>query len=193
MKLAGYLIVAMSILFASGACTKPGVEDDGIVLPPATEEKEEEETPKEPSVPVLESCSTSFGNKAVSGERLVIIGQNFDTDKAGNVLLFDEVEYADVIEAEATRLVAIIPSNITKETVELRVKTAVGTSEPLSLTFDLRRCDSVAVFKGAKVEELRPGVKWTSTITVWKGEPRSINIVSVPKSEFPVEIQAQPT
>ena len=184
MKAATYLIATMSILFASGACTKPGVEDDNIVLPPTTQEKDEEETPEEPSVPVLESFSTSFGNKAVSGERLVLVGQHFDPNKEGNILLFDDVECTNIIEAEETKLVATIPSNITKETVELRVKTSVGASEALSLTFDLRRCDSVAVFKGAKVEELRPGVKWTSTITTWKGEPRSINVVSVPKSEF---------
>ena len=184
MKLIGYLIVAMSIMFASGACTKPGVDDNGIVLPPTTQDKEEEETPEEPSAPVLESFCTSFGNKAVSGERLIVIGQDFDPDKERNILLFDETPCVDIIEAEETKLVAIIPSNITKETVELRVKTEAGTSEPLSLSFDLRRCDSVAVFKGAKVEELRPGVKWTSTITTWKGEPRSINIVSIPKSEF---------
>lgn len=184
MKVFAYLIAAMSIVFASGACTKPGVDDDGIVLPPTTQEKEEEETPEEPSVPVLESFSTSFGNKAVSGERLIVIGQNFDPDKEGNIFLFGDVACTDVIEAEPTKLVATIPGGITKETVELRVKTEAGTSEPLLLTFDLRRCDSVAVFKGAKVEELRPGVKWTSTITTWKGEPRSINIVSIPKSEF---------
>ena len=55
MKLIGYLIAAMSIMFASGACTKPGVDDNGIVLPPTTQDKEEEETPEETSAPVLES------------------------------------------------------------------------------------------------------------------------------------------
>ena len=184
MKVVAYLIAAMSILFASGACTKPGVEDEGNVLPPTTQEKEDEETPEEPSEPVLESFSTSFGNKAVSGERLVLTGQNFDPKKEGNILLFDDLTCTDIIEAEETKLVAIIPSNLTKETVQLRVATKGGTTEALPIQVDLRRCDSVAVFKGAKVEELRPGVKWTSTITVWKGEPRSINIVSIPKSEF---------
>ena len=60
MKVVAYLIAAMSILFASGACTKPGVDDDSIVLPPTTQDKEDEETPEEPSVPVLESFSTYF-------------------------------------------------------------------------------------------------------------------------------------
>ena len=53
MKKSAILIAAISLLFASGACTKPGVEDDATVLPPTTQEKEEqEETPEEPSVPV---------------------------------------------------------------------------------------------------------------------------------------------
>ena len=52
MKVAGYLIAAMSILFASGACTKPPVEDVGNTLPPTTQGKEDEETPEEPSEPV---------------------------------------------------------------------------------------------------------------------------------------------
>ena len=184
MKKAALLIAAMSLLFASGACTKPDAGNDDVVTPPQTEEKEDEETPEEPSVPVLESFSTSYGNKAVAGERLVLIGQNFDPQKEGNILLFDEVTCTDIIEAEATKLVAIIPSNFTKETVQLRVSTKGGTSEALPLQVDLRRCDSVAVFKGAKVEELRPGVKWTSTITTWKGEPRSINVVTISKSEI---------
>lgn len=184
MKVAGYLFAAMSILFASGACTKPLVEDVGNTLPPTTQGKEDEEAPEEPSEPVLESITTSFGNKAVAGERLILTGQNFDSKKEGNILLFDDVTCTDIIEAEETKLVAIIPDNLTKETVQLRVATKGGTSEALPLQVDLRRCDSVAVFKGAKVEELRPGVKWTSTITTWKGEPRSINIVSIPKSEF---------
>ena len=184
MKKAALLIAAMSLLFASGACTKPDAGNDDVVAPPQTEEKEDEETPEEPSVPVLESFSTSFGNKAVSGERLILVGKNFDSNKEGNILLFDDVTCTDIIEAEETKLVAIIPSDFTKETVQLRVATKGGTSDALPLQVDLRRCDSAVVFKGAKVEELRPGVKWTSTITTWKGEPRSINIVSIPKSEF---------
>ena len=91
MKKAALLIAAMSLLFASGACTKPDAGNDDVVAPPQTEEKEDEETPEEPSVPVLESFSTSYGNKAVAGERLVLIGQNFDPQKEGNILLFDEV------------------------------------------------------------------------------------------------------
>jgi hypothetical protein len=123
MKTTTLLIAAMSVLLAFGACTKPGVEDDSNILPPTTQEKEEEETPEELREPVLESFSTSFGNKAVSGERLILTGQNFDPKKEGNVLLFDDLTCTDIIEAEETKLVAIIPDNLTKETVQLRVAT----------------------------------------------------------------------
>ena len=187
MKKPGFVIsVLLSLALVCGSCTKPDSgADDNQQIPPATQDKEDEKPQPEPKpVPVLESLSTTFGNKAVYGEKLIITGQNFSTQSGGNVLLFDDVSYTDFVEAGQTRLVAVIPENIRKESVLVRVSTADGTSEPLSLDFDLRRCDSALVFKGAKVEELRPGVKWISTITQWQGEPRSINIVTVPKSEI---------
>lgn len=175
------LSVALSLAFI--ACTKP---DSGSEInpptPPATEDKEDPK-PEPLPAPVLESLSTSFGNKGVYGEEIVITGQNFSTQAGGNVLLFDDVTCTDFVEAQATKLVARIPELALKEVVQVRVSTVAGTSEALPLELDLRRCDSAIVFKGAKVEELRPGVKWISTITQWKGEPRSINIVTVPKSE----------
>ena len=171
----------LSLAIACSSCTKPDSGSEGNQdTPPVTEDKEEQ---KPASVPVIESLSTSFGNKAVYGEELVINGQNFSTQTGGNVLLFDDISCTDFIETKQTRLVARIPEGIRKELAQVRVSTAGGTSEALPLEFDLRRCDSVALFKGAKVEELRPGVKWVSTITQWKGEPRSINVVTVPKSE----------
>ena len=48
---------------------------------------------------------------------------------------------------------------------------------------DRRRCDSVALFKDATVKQLREGIIWTSTITTWKGQPRSLNVISVKLSE----------
>ena len=171
----------LSFVVVCCSCTKP---DSGYAgdpdTPPHTQDKEEHEPVP---VPVLESLSTSFGNKAVYGEELVITGQNFSTQTGGNVLLFDDISCTDFIETKQTRLVARIPEGIRKELAQVRVSTAGGTSEALPLEFDLRRCDSAALFKGAKVEELRPGVKWVSTITQWQGEPRSINVVTVPKSE----------
>lgn len=183
MKSPYLILVLLFLIFASGSCSKPDAGENDVVTPPAVQEKEEENK-TELGTPVLESLSTSFADKAVSGETLIVVGQNFDPNKEGNILLFDDVQCSDILKADATRLEVVIPDNVAKEQVAIRVQTSGGTSEALPLEFDLRRCDSVAIFKGAKVEELRPGVKWTSTITVWKGEPRSINIVSVPKSEF---------
>ena len=50
-------------------------------------------------------------------------------------------------------------------------------------TDDQRICDSVALFKDATVRQLREGITWTSTITTWKGFPRSLNVISVKLSE----------
>ena len=178
--------VALGIVLIGSSCAKSGSDAEaGPVTPPVEQEKEEETKPEpvpDPA-PVIESLSTSFGNRAVYGEELVITGQNFSAQTGGNVLLFDEVSCTNFLEAQPTRLVAKIPEGIRKELVQVRVSTAAGTSEGLPLQFDLRRCDSALLFKGAKVEELRPGVKWISTITQWKGEPRSINIITVPASE----------
>ncbi len=178
------LFMAMAATITIASCTKPDTgTEDGTITPPATEEKDEEENKPAP-VPVLESISTSFGNKAVTGEEAVLCGSNFNTKTNGNVVLFDDLACTDIIEATETRLVARIPGLTGKESVEVKVSTAAGTSNPITLQVDTRRCDSAEVFKGAKVEELRKDVFWTSTITTWKGEPRSINIVSIPPSEF---------
>ena len=85
----------------------------------------------------------------------------------GCVLLFNHVSCTDSINAQ-------------------QASSSVGSDAPdaLEQEIDRRRRDSAALFKGAKVEELRPGVKWVSTITQWQGEPRSINIVTVPESEI---------
>lgn len=183
MKSPYLILVLLFLIFASGSCSKPDAGENDVVTPPAVQEKEEENK-TELGTPVLESLSTSFADKAVSGETLIVVGQNFDPNKEGNILLFDDVQCSDILKADATRLEVVIPDNVAKEQVAVRVQTRGGTSEALPLEFDLRRCDSVAIFKGAKVEELRPGVKWTSTLTTWRGEPRSINIVSIDKSEF---------
>lgn len=181
-------ILSMFMVMAATAtivsCTKPDTgSGDVSITPPATEENDDEGN-KPASVPVLESISTSFGNKAVTGDEAVLCGSNFDTKKNGIIVLFDDMACTDIIEVTETRLVARIPGLTGKESVEVKVSTAAGTSNPLTLQIDTRRCDSVEVFKGAMVEELRNGIVWTSTITTWKGEPRSINIVSIPPSEF---------
>jgi exopolysaccharide biosynthesis protein len=52
------------------------------------------------------------------------------------------------------------------------------------LKFDQPKCDSVVIFKDAKVEKIREGIEWTSTVTTWLGEPRSLNVLSIKPSEL---------
>lgn len=188
-----YLVAVLFLIGVAGGCTKPeGSDDDPIVTPPPAQEEEDNKDEEEEDdgediqlpPPVLDAFSTSFGNKAVYDQELILKGSNFNPKKNGNVILFDEVSCTDIIEVSQTEIVVKIPRIKDKESVQVMVSTSGGTSNPLPLEFDSRRCDSVEVFTGAKVEELRPGVKWTSTITNWEGQPRSINIVYIPKSEI---------
>ena len=111
MKKIGFVVSALlSLALVCGSCTKPDAGDEGNQqVPPTTQDKEEEEKPAPKPVPVIESLSTSFGNKAVYGEKLVIAGQNFSEQANGNVLLFDDVSCTDFVEAGQTRLVVEIP------------------------------------------------------------------------------------
>lgn len=177
------LIAAFCLVGIFCVCTKPDVQtDDNTVVTPPSQDKEDQEEVQLP-VPVLDAFSTSFGNKAVYDQELTLKGSNFNPDKKGNVIIFGDAACTDILEASETEIVVKIPRIRGKESVQLMVSTAGGTSNSLPLDFDLRRCDSVVVFAGAKVEELRAGVKWTSTITTWEGQPRSINVVSISKSE----------
>ena len=183
-KTALVLFAVLSLALMPIACTKPDSgADEGTSTPPATEEKEEDKKPETVPVPVIESVKTAFGNKAVTGQELVIAGSNFNSTKNANVVLFDDIACTDILEATETSLLVKIPGLVGKESVQISVSTKGGTSNAVSLDVDSRRCDSVEVFKGAIFEELRPGVTWTSTITTWKGEPRSINIVTIPPTE----------
>lgn len=177
------LFLALCLTALSGACTNPS-QDNIPATPPHAQDKEDDEQQEQDVVPVLESLSTSFGNKAVYGQSIILTGSNFNEQKSGNVILFDDMTCTDIIEATETRIVAKIPFFSANESVEVKVSTAAGTSNSLTLAVDLRRCDSTVFFRNAKVQQLRPGVKWISTINIWKGEPRSINVVSIAPSEF---------
>lgn len=180
------LLAAICMVGFIGGCTKPDVPVDDTTVTPPIQDNEDDEGEEDVTlpVPVLESFSTSFDNKAVFDQELVLKGRNFSTEKNGNLIIFGSITCTDILEASETEIVAKIPRLEGKESAQLLVSTAGGTSNALSIEFDQRRCDSVVVFTGAKVEELRTGVTWTSTITMWRGEPRSINIVTVPKSEI---------
>ena len=176
-------ILATLTLAFIGSCTKPDTGSENTpVTPPDTEQKEEE--PKPAPAPVLKSFTTSYGDKIVTGDNIVLSGTDFSEKTNGNVVLFDDLACTDIIEVSATRLVARIPGITGKERLEIKVSTAAGTSNGLTADIDTRRCDSAEVFKNAKVEQLREGVSWASTLTTWKGEPRSINIVTISPSEI---------
>lgn len=169
-KIALILVALLTLQAVSVACNK---EEEGV-----------KDNPETLGVPAVESVSTAFGNKAVTGQELVITGKNFSQNKEDNSVLFDDIASADILDASQTRLAVRIPGLVGRESVKISVRTDGGTSNAVSLDVDSRRCDSVEVFKGAKFEELRPGVTWTSTITTWKGEPRSINIITIPPAEI---------
>ena len=169
-KLKMVFLFVLTVALSCWACAEPDSDNESV-------------RPDIKNRPVIESVSTSFGNKAVYGEELVITGKNFGKLPGDNVLKFDDFSWSDFLEVGPTKLVTRIPEGVYKSVVQVTVSTKGKASEAFPLEFDLRRCDSVLLFKGAQVEELRPGVKWTSTITQWKGEPRSINIVTVSPSE----------
>lgn len=179
------LTASIAVLALIFACTEPTVdlpqETPGDVEIP---EEKPEDKPEELPVPAIEALSTAFGNKAVSGMELEVKGSGFSDQKNGNIVLFDDIACTDVVEFSQTSLTVRIPSLIGKESVQVSVSTTGGNSNAISLPVDARRCDSVEVFKGAKFEELRSGIYWTSTITTWKGEPRSINIVTISPDEI---------
>ena len=123
-------------------------------------------------MPTIEVLSTAFGNKAVSGQELEVKGTGFNNQKNGNIVLFDDIACTDILEFSETSLTVRIPGLLGKESVQISVSTAGGTSNAITLPVDVRRCDSVEVFKGAKFEVLRPGVSWTNAMITWKKEPR---------------------
>lgn len=182
------ILIALITVFAlMGSCSKAEDNPQDTPKPPVTQDKEdgkEEDNKPEPlPVPTIEVLSTAFGNKAVSGQELEVKGTGFNNQKNGNIVLFDDIACTDILEFSETSLTVRIPSLLGKESVQISVSTAGGTSNAITLPVDVRRCDSVEVFKGATFEVLRPGVSWTSVMTTWKEQPRAINIVSISPDE----------
>ena len=89
-KIAFYLSLAVCIGTLLVACTKPDSGTDNTpVTPPMTQDKEEEKPEPQPE-PVLEALSTSYGNKAVYGQKLVLTGNNWNnpTERAVNSIIY---------------------------------------------------------------------------------------------------------
>lgn len=130
--------------------------------------------------PVISSYFTKFDNKAVYDDKMTITGKNFAEDKSGNIVTFNDVK-ASVLSASATELTVKVP-RIEEPHAVVCVKVGGKQSNRRAVYYDRRRCDSVMLFQGAKVELLRKGVEWKQLITTWNDAPRSINVVSITPS-----------
>ena len=130
--------------------------------------------------PVISSYFTKFDNKAVYDDKMTITGKNFAKDKSGNIVTFNDVK-ASILSASATELTVKVP-RIEEPHAVICVEVDGNKSNRRAVYYDRRRCDSVLLFQGAKVELLRTGVEWKQLITTWHDAPRSINVVSITPS-----------
>ena len=139
--------------------------------------------PEQPNAPKIKSVSSQFNGKAVYGYPIVIKGENFSTQPGGNAVLFGNQTVTDLIAYSATEITVIAPEISGYNSRMKVVSDGVESNEEI-LKYDQIKCDSVLIFKGAKVEKIREGIVWTSTVTTWLGEPRSLNVLSIKPSEI---------
>lgn len=135
--------------------------------------------------PLIRSVSTGFGDKAVIGMPVVVEGDNFGLNAASNEILLGSglsVERIRPTEASAGRLVFEAPE-ITGSSIPMRVVANGKESSEYSLQYDQIKCDSVRLFRNAKVKILRKGVTWTNIYDTWEGSIRSINLIEIEPSE----------
>ena len=132
--------------------------------------------------PVVKTVSSKFSNKAVYGCPLVITGENFSTQPGGNVVFFGDDKVTDLVAASATEITVIVPY-ISGYEIKLKVVADGVESNEKVVFFDENKCDSAMIFRNATVEKIREGIVWTSAVTTWLGEPRSLNVLSIKPSE----------
>lgn len=130
--------------------------------------------------PVIDSYYSKFDNMAVFDQVVTIKGRNFADTKSGNVVTFNNVS-VQILTASSTELNVRVP-RIEEPHAVICVEVGGKKSNRRAIYYDKRRCDSVLLFQGAKVETLRKGVEWKQLITTWKGSPRSINVVCITPS-----------
>jgi exopolysaccharide biosynthesis protein len=141
------------------------------------------EAPAQPeNAPKIISVSSKFNGKAVYGYPIVIKGKNFSTQPGGNVVMFGKETVKELIDFSATEITVVVP-RISGYNSRLKVVSDGVESNEESLKYDQHKCDSVVIFEKATVEKIREGIVWTSTITTWLGEPRSLNVVSIKPSD----------
>lgn len=138
-----------------------------------------------PEAPQIKSVTSQFAGKAVYDCPITINGSNFSSDPKKNVVLIGDVKVTDLIESSTEKIIVKVPEvKITGYSSTLRVISEERESRKVILPFDMRRCDSALIFRGAEFKKLREGVVWTRTETTWEDAPRSLNVVSIEPSEL---------
>lgn len=132
--------------------------------------------------PKIKSVTTKYSNLAVYGHPIVIKGEKFSTQEGGNVVVFGNETVTDLISYSETEITVNAPF-VSGYNVMMKVVADGVSSNQKLLKFDPPKCDSVMIFKDAKFEKIREGIEWTSTVTTWLGEPRSLNVLSIKPSE----------
>ena len=135
--------------------------------------------------PLIRSVSTDYGGKLVHGMQVVLEGDNFNPNASKNRVVYGSglgaTEY-EVLEASENRIVFDAPY-VEDESVFIHVLSGGRESNMFTVKYDMVKSDSVFLLKDARTKKLRDGVVWTSIYKVWKGEYRSINLVSIDLSE----------
>ena len=132
--------------------------------------------------PIIKTVTSKFQNKAVYGCPLTITGENFSAKSGGNVVFFGEEKVTELVASSSTEITVVVPYLSELET-KLKVVADGVSSNKRSLQFDPYKCDSALIFRNATVEKIREDIVWTSTVTTWLGEPRSLNVLSIKPSE----------
>lgn len=134
------------------------------------------------TLPEIISISTEFGGMAVYGCPITITGSDFSSDPKGNAVMFGDSLITELVRSTECEITVNAPV-LEDYTVPVMVISDGIKSKPVVLRYDEFRCDSVTIFRNAEVVKLREGVVWTSAMTTWQGEPRSLNVISIVPSE----------
>lgn len=145
-------------------------------------------------IPVIHSIATAYdGNKAVAGQPVTIIGENFSATASENKVLYGvglDAIALKVSEAASERLVFTAPS-VSTSSIFIRVSTLGKESNSLEMQYtkepepddwsDEPTLDFTAL-GGIRVTVV-PGVEWTTFHGTWEGQVRNINIVRTTLNE----------
>ena len=177
MKRKFILLLFPAFILAATACGSKG-EDETTVDDP----------------PVIRSISTAYeGNKAVAGQPVTLLGENFSPTASENKVLYGvglDAIALKVSEAAADHVVFTAPS-VSKTTLSIRVSTNGKESNSVDLEYteekpvddwsDEPTLDFVAL-GGTRVTVV-PGVEWTTFHGTWEGQVRNINIIRTALNE----------